>query len=46
MTEWQTHWAEFNPDLAHAIVAVSAVVIWLWDSADGWLREQRKRAMR
>ena len=42
----QTHWAEFSPDLAHALVAVTAIAIWLWDSADGWLRERRKREMR
>lgn len=36
----QRDWAEFNPDVAHTVVAVSAVVIWLWDSVEGWRRDR------
>lgn len=32
----QSHWAEFDPQVTHLLVAVSAVAIWLWDTVDGW----------
>lgn len=32
----QSQWAEFDPGVAHTIVLVAAVVIWAWDTLDGW----------
>jgi hypothetical protein len=32
----QEHWSGFDPDAAHTVVLVSALVIWAWDAFDGW----------
>ena len=32
----QEHWAGFDPDVAHTVVVVSALLIWVWDAVDGW----------
>lgn len=34
----QSHWAEFDAGVAHLVVLVTAVAIWLWDTIDGWRR--------
>ena len=34
----RTGWPEFDPGVAHTVVLVSAVVIWAWDTVDGWRR--------
>jgi hypothetical protein len=31
-------WAAFEPSVAHTIVLVSAVVIAVWDTVDGWIK--------
>lgn len=36
VTAIQDGWPGFDPDVAHTVVLVAAVVIWLWDSVDGW----------
>lgn len=38
VTHAQTGWPEFDPGVAHAVVLVSAVAIWAWDTVDGWRR--------
>ncbi|WP_162598710.1 permease prefix domain 1-containing protein [Nocardioides gilvus] len=32
----QEQWSEFDPGVAHLVVLVSALAIWLWDTVDGW----------
>lgn len=38
----QEGWTEFDPGVAHTLVLLSAVVIWAWDSIDGWLKALRQ----
>lgn len=38
VTHVQGQWAEFDPGVTHAIVLVVAVLIWAWDSFEGWRR--------
>lgn len=37
----QADWSGFDPDVTHTIVALSALVIFVWDVADGWWRALR-----
>ncbi|WP_147543636.1 HAAS signaling domain-containing protein [Aeromicrobium massiliense] len=37
----QQDWAGFSPGTTHAVVALVAVAIWLWDSVDGFVRVHR-----
>lgn len=37
----QRGWAHFDPGVVHTIVLVSAVVVWLWDTVDGWTKAVR-----
>jgi hypothetical protein len=34
----QDEWAAFDPSVAHTVVLVSAVVIAVWDTIDGWVK--------
>jgi hypothetical protein len=34
----QEDWSAFDPSVAHTVVLVSAVVIAVWDTVDGWLK--------
>ncbi len=34
----QEEWAAFDPAVAHTVVLVSAVVIAVWDTVDGWVK--------
>lgn len=31
-------WPEFDPAVAHTVILVAAVAIWVWDTVDGWRR--------
>lgn len=37
----QEGWPEFDPGVAHVVVLVTALVVWAWDTADGWRRTLR-----
>jgi hypothetical protein len=34
----QASWSELDPSVAHTVVLVSALVIAVWDSVDGWVK--------
>lgn len=36
VAEIQQGWAGFDPGVAHTVILVSALVIWAWDSVEGW----------
>ena len=36
VAEIQQGWEAFDPGIAHTVVLVSALVIWAWDSVEGW----------
>lgn len=38
----QKQWAEFDPGVAHLVILVSTLAIWLWDIVDGWRRTLRR----
>ncbi len=38
VAEIQEGWAGFDPGTANTVVIVTALVIWAWDSVDGWRR--------
>ena len=36
VAEIQQGWEGFDPGVAHTVILVSALVIWAWDSIEGW----------
>lgn len=36
VSEIQEGWSGFDPDITNTVVIITAVLIWLWDSIDGW----------
>lgn len=41
VTEIQQGWETFDPGVAHTVILVSVLVIWAWDSVDGWRKALR-----
>lgn len=37
----QEGWPDFDPGVAHLVVLVTALVVWGWDTVDGWRRTLR-----
>jgi hypothetical protein len=44
VTAIQDDWSGFDPSVAHTVVLVTAVVIWVWDSIDGWRKALTERS--